>query len=145
MPRRIIDSHLDLSLNALHFDRDQKEPVDQINRREFGMTDSAAREGACVSLPEMRRGRMAVCLATVLCRAKPDVRPAGGHRRVDIDWSSQDFTYAIAQAHLAYYRLLESQSELVQISTRRQLDEHWQRWERGSDQTLPVATSRTAE
>jgi membrane dipeptidase len=138
MTKRIIDSHLDLALNALHFDRDQKETVDQINRREVGMTDSPARRGACVSLPEMRRGRMAVCLATVLCRAKPDVRPSEGHRRVDIDWGSQDFAYAIGQAHLAYYRLLEAQGELVQIRTRSELDAHWQRWESGSDDTLPV-------
>ena len=138
MTRLIFDSHLDLALNALHFGRDQKESLDQINRREAGMTDSAAREGACVSLPEMRRGGVAVCLATILCRAKSDVRSAGGHRRVDIDFGNQDFAYSIAQASVAYYRLLEEQGELVQIRTRTALDEHWQRWQSGSAESMPV-------
>lgn len=138
MPRLILDAHLDLAMNALHYDRDQTQTVDEINTREKGMTDSAAREGACVSLPEMRRGGMAVCLATCLARAKPDVRPLSGHTRISIDWACQDMAYALAQAHVAYYHVLESQGELTQIRTRGELDAHWQRWEEGSDQTLPV-------
>ena len=66
----MIDAHLDLAWNALSFNRDQTETIETINRREVGMTDYAAREGACVSLPEMRQGRIGVCLATNLGRTR---------------------------------------------------------------------------
>ena len=35
----IIDAHLDLSMNALEWNRDLREPLKEINRREIGMTD----------------------------------------------------------------------------------------------------------
>ena len=34
----IIDAHLDLSMNALEWNRDLRQPLKEINRREFGMT-----------------------------------------------------------------------------------------------------------
>lgn len=33
----IIDAHLDLSMNALEWNRDLREPLKEINRREIGM------------------------------------------------------------------------------------------------------------
>jgi membrane dipeptidase len=128
--RLIIDAHLDLAWNALSFNRDQKEPAATINEREHGMTDCRARRGACVSLPELRRGGVAVCLATVLCRAKREVQPPAGHLRVNLDYGSQDIAYAIGQGQLAYYHLLERQGEMRQIRTVRDLDEHWLQWEK---------------
>ena len=35
----IIDAHLDLSMNALEWNRDLRQPLKEINRREIGMTD----------------------------------------------------------------------------------------------------------
>ena len=53
--RLIFDGHGDLALFALAYNRDQTEPVDQINQREAGMTDIHDRGRAANSLPEMRR------------------------------------------------------------------------------------------
>ena len=39
----IIDAHLDLSMNALEWNRDLREPLKEINRREIGMTDKPDR------------------------------------------------------------------------------------------------------
>ncbi|MFO7145368.1 peptidase M19, partial [Arthrospira sp. PCC 8006] len=38
-----IDAHLDLSMNALEWNRDLKKPVSEINAREKGLTDKPDR------------------------------------------------------------------------------------------------------
>jgi membrane dipeptidase len=70
-----IDAHLDLSWNALSFDRDLTESCDRINARERGMSDSNARGHTTVALPEMRRGELAVCLATLLAHSRSRFAP----------------------------------------------------------------------
>ena len=136
--RLMIDAHLDLAWNALSFNRDQKESIESINQREVGVTDSAARASACVSLPEMRQGGVAVCLATVLSRAKRDVQPAGGHLRCDLDFGTQEIAYATGCGQLAYYRILEQQGEVFQIRTSADLDRIWARWNQAEGGQLPV-------
>ncbi len=139
--RLIFDSHLDLAWNALSFNRDQTESVDQINAREEGMTDHGSRGHATCSLPELRRAGVAVCCGTILVRAKREVQPPGGHRRWDLDFGTQSIAYSIAQGQLAYYRLLEAQGEMRRIGTRAELDAHWQRWQVASPEErakLPV-------
>ena len=65
--RLAIDAHLDLAWNALSWDRDLTLDIREINRREQGMPGKG-RGRATTCLPEMRRGGVAVCLATVLSR-----------------------------------------------------------------------------
>ena len=60
---------------------------------------------------------MAVCLGTLLARAKRHVQPAAGHRRTDLDYGTQGIAYAVAQGQLAYYRLLAEQGEMTMIGT----------------------------
>ena len=127
--RLIFDSHLDLSWNALSYNRDQTESVEQINQREAGMTAGGGRGHATTSLPEMRKAGVAVCLGTLLVRAKRHVQPAAGHRRIDLDYGTQSIAYAVAQGQLAYYRLLAEQGEMQMIGTAGELDAHWQRWQ----------------
>src|SRR3954466_11871895 len=113
--RRLIDGHLDLAWNALAWGRDLTLPLEELNRREAGMTDHAARRRATTSLPEMRRGQVAVCQATLLARAKPELRRPEGHGRLSLDYPTQDVAYAIAQGQLAYYRLLERRGQVRMI------------------------------
>ncbi|MCC7083557.1 MAG: membrane dipeptidase [Pirellulales bacterium] len=136
--RLIIDSHLDLSWNALSFNRDQTESIEQMNQREAGMTDSAARRRATTSLPELRKAGIGICLATILARAKRHIQPAAGHRRTDCDYGTQSIAYAIGQGQLAYYRLLEQQDEMKMIGTARELDDHWRRWQAEPRERLPI-------
>jgi len=136
--RLIFDSHLDLSWNALSYNRDQTESVDEINRREAGMDPAGGRGHATTSLPEMRAGRVAVCLGTVLARAKRHVQPVAGHRRTDLDFGTQQIAYAMAQGQLAYYRLLCQQGEMTMIGTARELDDHWRRWRQDPTGQLPI-------
>ncbi len=136
--RLIFDSHLDLSWNALSFNRDQTESVDEINQREAGMTGPGGRGRATTSLPEMRRAGVAVCLGTVLVRAKRHIQPAAGHRRTDLDVGTQSIAYAVAQGQLAYYRLLVEQGQMQMIGTAAELDRHWQRWQTEPHDHLPI-------
>lgn len=134
----IFDTHLDLAWNALHWDRDVTSGLEEINGRERGMTDEPARGRATCSLPEMRRGGVAVCLGTVLARVKPDVRPAGGQRRTSPDYANAAMACAAGQGQMAYYRLLEDAGHVVILRTARDLDDHWQRWQDASGDGLPV-------
>jgi len=124
----LIDAHLDLSWNALSYDRDLTETKDVINAREQGMTDCHARGCATVSLPEMRRGGIAVCLGTVLARARPDLIPREGPKRISLDYRSPETVYGIAHGQLAIYRVLEQQGHLAMIGTANELKSHWEKW-----------------
>ena len=143
--RLIFDGHLDLALFALAHNRDQTESVAQINAREAHMTDALERGGATVSLPEMRRAGVAVCQSSISARAKREIQPATGHRRIDLDYGTQQMAYAWAQGQLAYYRILAQQSEIKLIHTSDELDVHWQTWEQNADERPPVGVILSME
>ncbi len=134
----IFDTHLDLAWNAVQWDRDLARELSEINGREAGMSDEDSRGRATTSLPEMRRGGVAVCLGTVMGRVKPDVRPVEGHNRASIDYPAAAMAYAAAQGQLAYYRLLEQQGQVRILHTASDLDAHWQQWEAEPGPELPV-------
>jgi membrane dipeptidase len=137
--RLIIDSHLDISWNALSFNRDQRETVAAINEREGHMTDSTARARATLSLPELRDSGAGVVLATILSRAKREIQPAAGHPRICVDHGTQDIAYAVGQGQLAYYYTMEDQGYMKQLFTVGDLESHWQTWEEADDYSdLPI-------
>src|SRR5262249_41480630 len=114
----IFDAHLDLAWNALDWNRDLQLPVPEIRRREQGMAD----KGRCcntVSFPELRRGKVAIFIATLLARLlRPNVNPAIQR------YSSMEAAYAAAYGQLAYYRTLEQQGILKWIKDAQTLDAH---------------------
>jgi membrane dipeptidase len=95
----IIDAHLDLSWNALGWNRDLDQTVAEIRLSEAGIQDNG-RGTNTVAFPDMRRGRIGIALATVLARCNP-------RGRSSIDFRTQEIASATAQGQLAYYRLLE--------------------------------------
>src|SRR5580698_5606959 len=98
----IIDAHLDLSWNALGWNRDLDQTVAAIRLSEAGIEDKG-RATNTVAFPDMRRGRIGIALATVLARCNP-------RGRSSIDFRTQEIASATAQGQLAYYRLLERRS-----------------------------------
>lgn len=54
----IIDAHLDLSMNALEWNRDLKRTAADIRAREKNLTDKPDRGKGTVSLPELRKGKI---------------------------------------------------------------------------------------
>jgi membrane dipeptidase len=135
--RPIIDAHLDLAWNALHWNRDLTRPLGDMNRAESHVADHPARGRATVSLPELRRSRVGVCLATVLVRAKPHVLPAAGASRRDLDFRTQTIASAVGRGQLAYYRLLEREGLIRILRTSRDLTRHWSEWS-AAPKTAPL-------
>lgn len=124
--RLIFDAHLDLAWNALSFKRDITRSLDDINAAEAHLSDERFRGRATVSLPAMRAGGVAVCLATLMGRV-----PYGQGADVytgTLDFPSHDQCRAFARGQLAYYEQLESRGEISIIRTASQLRSHWSRW-----------------
>lgn len=133
----IIDSHLDLSWNALQWDRDLLKSVYSIRQTELPLTGKARGMGT-VALPEMRQGRVFVSFATLLARCT-------GRQAAGIDYSSVAQAHAVAKGQLAYYRALEKAGHVRVIENASQLAAHqheWQQWDAAhadeSPQTPPL-------
>ena len=121
-PMLIFDAHLDLSMNALEWNRDFSRPIEEIRVRERGMTDRPDRELGTVSFPEMRRGRVGLCVATQIARHVRMDNPLPG-------WHSPEQAWAMTQGQLAWYREMEDRGELVQIRDAAGLERHLGRWQ----------------
>ncbi len=126
--RPIFDSHLDLAWNAVSFNRDLTRTVEEIRQREEGMTDEPGRGRNTLTLPELRKAGVPVCVATLIARSGPAQQRKPVSKRSDLDFSAQSIAYAAAHAQLAYYRLLEEQGHVRMIRTGSELKEHWGRW-----------------
>ena len=131
--RPIVDAHLDLAWNAVQWDRDLTQSLEAVRTAESHMTDHRARGRGTVTLPELRRARVGVCLGTVLARAKPNVCPPAGFGRRDLDYRWPATAYSVARGQLAYYELLERQGHVRIIRTAADLRRHWQSWTAAPD------------
>lgn len=133
----MIDSHLDISWNALSYDRDQTLTIAQIRERESAMP-GVARGRNTVSLPELRRAEIGICLATVLARAKPNTKPVKTQERIDLDYAHQDIAHAMACGQLAYYKQMVRRGQMRQIRTRGDLEAVWADCQKGIGQDFAV-------
>jgi membrane dipeptidase len=64
----IIDAHLDLAMNAIEWNRDLTRPLDEIRLQEMHLKDKNDRGRGTVCLPELRKGRVGLVIATQLSR-----------------------------------------------------------------------------
>src|SRR6185295_5137748 len=119
----IFDAHLDLSMNALEWNRDLTRPIDEIRQREKALTDKPDRGRGTVCLPEMRRGNIGLCVATQSARYVKPVNPLPG-------WHSPAQAWAQTQGQLAWYRAMEEAGEMRQITNLAQLDQHLAAWQK---------------
>jgi len=139
----LFDAHLDLSMNALDHERDQRLAVAVLRERErVGVPDD--RGIATVSLDELRAGGCGVVLSTVIARAKPWVTADRPGQHGDIDWPDPSMAYSIARGQLAYYRLLEGRGALRVLEDAGSLKRHLAEWDASPD-TTPVGMILTME
>jgi membrane dipeptidase len=127
----IADAHLDLAMNALEWNRDLTCSVPAIRKRERGLTDKVDRGKGTVSLPDMRRGRVGLCVATQIARYVTPGNPLPG-------WHSPAQAWAHTQGQLAWYRAMEDAGEMVCITSADALGRHVDRWERDSREDAPI-------
>lgn len=117
----IIDGHLDLSMNAMQWNRDIRKSVNEIRTLEAGLNDKPDRGNNTVSLPEMRKGNIGLCFATLIARYAKPSHPLGGCQSPEQAW-------ATVQGQLAWYNEMERQGEMFMIKSKLDLDTHLKKW-----------------
>jgi Zn-dependent dipeptidase, microsomal dipeptidase homolog len=123
-----IDAHLDLSMNAMEWNRDLTRPVSEINSWEKGLTDKPDRGNAVVSLPELRKGNVGLVVATQIARyVAPDNSLPG--------WHSPEQAWAQTQGQLAWYQAMVERGEMRQIKNWKDLETHLGIWNASSDKS----------
>ncbi len=121
----IFDAHLDLAWNAMDWNRDLRLAVEKIRAAEkaAGMIDKGRGAGT-VSFPELRRGKVAIFIATLLARLlRSGAMPAIQR------YAAMPAAYAAAYGQLAYYRGLEQQGLLRWIKDWPALEAHVRDWQ----------------
>jgi membrane dipeptidase len=113
-------------MNALEWNRDLREPLEEINRREAAMTDKPDRGQATVSFGELRKGRIGLVVATQIARYVSPQNPLPG-------WHSPQQAWAQTQGQLAWYKAMEDEGEMVMIKDREALEAHLRLWTKGED------------
>jgi len=117
----IFDAHLDLSMNAMEWNRDFTLSVDEIRDRERGRNDKHDRARGTVSLAEMRRGHVGLCVATLIARYVKPGNPLPGFHSPEIAW-------AHTQGQLAWYRAMEEVGQMRQITDLESLERAVEAW-----------------
>src|SRR6188768_4049586 len=100
-----IDAHLDLSMNAMEWNRDLRQSVNDIRRRESSLTDKPDRAHGTVTFGELRKGNIGLVVATQIARYVAPDNPLPG-------WNSPEQAWAQTQAQLAWYREMEALGEM---------------------------------
>ncbi|MDV3538045.1 peptidase M19 [Elizabethkingia anophelis] len=121
----IFDAHLDLSMNAMEWNRDLRNNVNLLRHLEQGMDDKPDRGRATVSFPDLRKGNVGIVVATQIARfVKPDSLIPG--------WNSPQQAWAQTQAQISWYKCMEEEGELVAITDKQSLQQHIALWNDGT-------------
>jgi len=132
----LFDAHLDLAMNAVEYNRDLTQPLATIRAREARLRDKPDRGHGTVCLPELRRGRFGLVVATLIARVE-----LGGYSPA-FGWNSPAQAWAMTQAQLAWYHTMDEAGEMLSIRTRSELDAHATRWQAASS---PSSSSSPSE
>lgn len=116
-----IDAHLDLSMNAMEWNRDLRNTVFELRESEAGLHDKPDRAKGTVAFPELRKGNIGLVVATQIARYVAPGNPLPG-------WHSPQQAWAQTQAQLAWYKSMEECNEMKMITTVNALNEHIDAW-----------------
>ena len=126
VPMLIIDGDYPAAHGALNVNRDLRQPIADVWAAEAGSQNMAM-----ASLPEMRRGRIAAALVKVAVDTLRGDDPMGVR--------SDENAYALAQAQLAYYQILEARGEVRLLKTGTAFESHMRTWSQATDYAnLPI-------
>jgi membrane dipeptidase len=128
----LIDGHLDLSMNALEWNRDLTLSLAEVRKREAGKTDKVDRGRGVCTLPEMRRGEIGICIATQIGRYVAPGNPLPG-------WHAPEIAWAQTQGQLAWYRAMEDAGQMTQIRTKADLSRVLAIWQAESTPARSVS------
>ncbi len=126
----ILDAHLDLSMNAMEWNRDLRWSVEDIRLSEMGMDDKPDRAKNTVSFPALREGNIGIIVATQIARYVKQGSSIAG-------WNSQEQAWAQTQGQLAWYKTMEEAGLLTQIINKTSLEAQLSSWD-SSDEIKPI-------
>src|SRR5438552_4926683 len=126
----IVDAHLDVAWNALHWNRDLTKSIEEIRRSEAGMNDFRRGQNT-VSFPEMRRAEVAVSLMTVLARCSNLNDPL-------FDYRSREIASAMGQGQVEFYRIMEAAGHVRMLRDATALESHVAEWKRTGGNGTPL-------
>ena len=133
----IFDCHLDLAWNAMTFRRDLTLPLEQLNAAD-PVEDEKFRGRATTTFPEMKKGQIAVCLATVMGRVPYGEESLHGST---LDFPTHEQVFAFARGQLAYYEAMEESGFVRLIKTSRELESHWKKWQENPNTPIGIIVS----
>lgn len=122
----ILDAHLDLSMNAIDWNRDLRTDIKTLRDFEKDLLDLPGRGQNTVTFQEMRKGNIGLCVATQIARYVKPSNPLPG-------WNSPEQAWAHTQAQLAWYKEMVRVKELSQITNLQTLEAHLNYWEHSKD------------
>lgn len=126
-----IDAHLDLSMNAMEWNRDLRKTVFEIRETEKNLHDKPDRAKGTVALPELRKGNIGLVVATQIARYVVKGSSLPG-------WHSAEQAWAQTQAQLAWYKEMETCGEMTMIKDVEALEAHVALWMNGVDDVKPI-------
>jgi membrane dipeptidase len=131
----IFDAHLDLAWNAIDWNRDLRLSCEQIRKLEndLGMTDKG-RGCNTVSFPDLRRGKVAIVIATLL----PRILRTGAMPAIQ-RFAHMEAAYGHSYGQLAYYRGMCQGGHTRWLKDWPALDAHVKEWKADENSpTLPI-------
>ncbi|MDB5278127.1 MAG: peptidase renal dipeptidase [Ferruginibacter sp.] len=127
-----IDAHLDLSMNAMEWNRDLRLSIHDLREREKGQTDKPDRGQGTVNFAELRKAEAGLVVATQIARYVAPGNPLPG-------WQSAEQAWAQTQGQLAWYKAMEKCGEMVMITDKTGLEKHLDLWMNGEpNDTKPI-------
>ncbi|MFD1165591.1 dipeptidase [Sphingobacterium daejeonense] len=130
--RFIVDAHLDLSMNAIEWNRDLTKSLDEIRQREMFKSDKPDRGNGTVCLPELKKGNIGLVVATQLSRVSPLGSSLNG-------WNSPQQAWAMTQAQRVWYNEMEKLGEMKLIKNLPDLNNHLKIWDSAENiENLPI-------
>ncbi|MDW3196123.1 MAG: membrane dipeptidase [Cytophagales bacterium] len=135
----IFDAHLDLSMNALEWNRDLRWTVQEIRESEKGMTDKPDREKGTVTLPSLREGNIGMVIGTQIARYTKRSNTLPG-----ASWNSPEQAWAQTQGQNAWYETMIEAGHFKLITDKTSLEEHLKQWE-SDPASSPIGLIRSLE
>lgn len=133
------DAHLDLSMNAMEWNRDLRWPIEEIRASESDMKDRPDRGNGTVNFRSLREGNIGVVVGTQIARYARRNKTAPG-----ASWNSPEQAWAQTQGQLAWYQSMEDNGVLRKITDLSSLETHLAGWEAGQENT-PIGLIRSLE
>jgi len=118
--RLLVDSHLDLALNAVQWGRDLTRPVHTIRTLEAALPGKGRGEGT-VALPELANAGIGIAFVTTLARCT-------GVSVANLDYGHPSQAFAAARGHMAYYLALEKCHHGRILKSQNDLKAHLDNW-----------------